>query len=265
VTDQEHIDVLARAARCLREEQDAALVGANVNEMVPPVGDPTWWRIATDVRRVRRRSRIIVVALALPIAIGLGGVGYAAVTGRLAALVRGSSPPAAAPAAGAPAHRAKRRAPSRGPAATPAADLEIQAPPAPEPEVPALAPAAPAQLPAQAPPVPAHREPRLVRREAEPTEVAARASAVDALYREAHHQHFVRRDFAAALAAWDRFLAVGHGPLLTEARYNRAIALAHLGRRAEAISALRPFADGELGAYRQREARALVDRFTSEE
>jgi len=261
VTDREHIDVLARAARRLREEQDAALVGANVSEMGSPVGDPTWCRIATDVRRARRRSRTVVVVIALPIVIGLGGVGYAAVTGRLAALVRRPSPPAAAPAASAQAHRAARRALSREPAAPPAVVLEIPAPLEPEPQPPALAPAAPA-LAATAP---ALRERRAARREAEPAPVAAGASAVDALYREAHHQHFVRRDFAAALAAWERFLAVGRGPLLIEARYNRAIALAHLGRRAEAISALRPFADGELGSYRQREARALVERFTSEE
>jgi len=54
----------------------------------------------------------------------------------------------------------------------------------------------------------------------------------DALYREAHHLHFVRRDFGAALAAWDRYLAMGTGALSIEARYNPAIALA--------LSAARP-------------------------
>ena len=73
----------------------------------------------------------------------------------------------------------------------------------------------------------------------------------------------MQRDFAAALVAWDRYLASDGGPLATEARYNRAIALAHLGRTDEATQALRPFADGDYGGYRQHEARALIDRFAS--
>jgi hypothetical protein len=264
VTDQERADVLTRAARRLREEQDAALTGGIVADLAPDVGDPTWWRIAADVRRARKRSRTIMVVIALQIALGLGGVGYAAVTGRLAGLVRGPSTPATATAASAHASRATRPRPASEPPAPPP---EIPVPPAAAPEIPAP-PALPAQLSAQAPAAPAHRAAgghRLARREATPAPAAAGAAAVDPLYREAHHQHFVRRDFAAALVAWDRFLAVGAGPLVLEARYNRAIALAHLGRRREAIAALRPFAAGEAGAYRQREAQALVERFTSEE
>jgi hypothetical protein len=46
--------------------------------------------------------------------------------------------------------------------------------------------------------------------------------------------------------------------LVLEARYNRAICLMRLGRRTEAIAALRPFADGEWTGYRQEEARALL-------
>ena len=75
----------------------------------------------------------------------------------------------------------------------------------------------------------------------------------------------MRRDFEAALDAWDRYLAMGTGSLSVEARYNRAIALAHLGRRAAAIAALRPFADGETGSYRQAEAQALIDDSNEDE
>lgn len=83
---------------------------------------------------------------------------------------------------------------------------------------------------------------------------------VDALYREAHRAHFVRRDYASAIAAWDRYLAAAGpgGRFVVEARYNRAIALARTGRREEAAAALRPFASGDYGGYRRDEARELL-------
>lgn len=82
-----------------------------------------------------------------------------------------------------------------------------------------------------------------------------------ALYRNAHRLHFVDHDYAASLPAWDAYLrAVPGGPLVVEARYNRALALVHLGRDAEARIALQPFALGRVeGGYRQAEARALLD------
>ena len=43
-----------------------------------------------------------------------------------------------------------------------------------------------------------------------------------------------------------------------EARYNRAIALVRLGRKAEAVEALRPFAAAPPGSYRRTEARDLL-------
>jgi hypothetical protein len=94
--------------------------------------------------------------------------------------------------------------------------------------------------------------------------VAARSDRPDrdALYAEAHHLHFVAHDPARALEAWDRYLAVApsdvRAGLVLEARYNRAICLVRLGRRAEAAAALRPFADGEWDGYRQDDARALL-------
>jgi hypothetical protein len=89
----------------------------------------------------------------------------------------------------------------------------------------------------------------------------APAAQWERLYREAHRSHFVERDYAAALIAWDRYLGVASGaPLGVEARYNRALCLVRLGRYREAREALVAIARGEQGAYRQREARALLSR-----
>jgi len=80
------------------------------------------------------------------------------------------------------------------------------------------------------------------------------------LYAAAHHAHFVERDPGKALRAWDAFLAAApESPLAPEARYNRALALVRLDRRAAARRALEPFARGVYGSYRTREARALID------
>ena len=88
----------------------------------------------------------------------------------------------------------------------------------------------------------------------------AEAEAEEALYAAAHHAHFVAHDPAAALRAWDDYLAAyPAGRFSLEARYNRALALVRLGRTDEARAALTPFADGRSGGYRQAEARSLLD------
>jgi hypothetical protein len=81
------------------------------------------------------------------------------------------------------------------------------------------------------------------------------------LYKNAYRLHFVERRYTAALAAWDEYLrSASNGRLVVEARYNRAIALVRLGRRAEAEAVLTPFARGEVsGGYRAREARELIE------
>ena len=97
---------------------------------------------------------------------------------------------------------------------------------------------------------------------ASPAERDPAEAAVDefALYREAHQAHFVEHNYAVALTRWDRYLAAAHhGSLVPEARYNRALALYHLGRREEASAALRPFADGAYGRYRRDEASRLLE------
>jgi FecR-like protein len=77
------------------------------------------------------------------------------------------------------------------------------------------------------------------------------------LFRVAHELHFGQGDFAAALDAWNRYLATyPQGTLAQEARYNRAVCLLRLGRSEEAepdLSSLAAMPD----AFRSREARLL--------
>jgi len=57
----------------------------------------------------------------------------------------------------------------------------------------------------------------------------------------------------------NRHLAVDTGgPLVLEARFNRAVCLVNLGRDAEAREALAPFVNGEYSSYRRDEARSLL-------
>jgi RNA polymerase sigma-70 factor, ECF subfamily len=88
----------------------------------------------------------------------------------------------------------------------------------------------------------------------------ARIDRETPLYEAAHEAHFVTRDPARALAAWDAYLATyPSGRFAPEAKYNRGISLLRLGRKDEAREALAPFADGAHGDYRKREAKRLLD------
>jgi hypothetical protein len=79
------------------------------------------------------------------------------------------------------------------------------------------------------------------------------------LYARAHEAHFVQRNAAAALTAWDAYLvAQPDGRFALEAKYNRALCLVRLERLDEAKTALRPFRDGRFGSYRQVEAARLL-------
>jgi TolA-binding protein len=78
-------------------------------------------------------------------------------------------------------------------------------------------------------------------------------------YQRAHTLQFDAHDHAAAIAAYDRYLArYPSGRFAMEAAYHRAVSLAHAGRTAEAIRALAPFAHGARGGYRQDEAAELM-------
>lgn len=84
-------------------------------------------------------------------------------------------------------------------------------------------------------------------------------SALDR-YREAHHTHFDGVDPAAALVAWDRYLAdFPTSSFATDARFNRALCLLRLGQSADARHALEAFAGAPPGSYRQRDAAALLE------
>ena len=85
------------------------------------------------------------------------------------------------------------------------------------------------------------------------------------LFAAAHRVHFVEHDATRALQAWDAYLAAApRGRFAPEARYNRALSLVRLERRAEAIRELQAFANGHFRGYRQREAQALLDALRDE-
>lgn len=78
-------------------------------------------------------------------------------------------------------------------------------------------------------------------------------------YRKGYVAQFEGGDYVAALNAWDEYLRhVPGGRFTPEVRYNRALVLAHLGRKQEAIAALQPFAAGAYGPSRQQSAAKLI-------
>lgn len=104
------------------------------------------------------------------------------------------------------------------------------------------APAAHAPDPASQAPLPAAEDPALER------------------YRTAHHAHFVGGEPAAALVAWDHYLAdFPASSFAADARFNRALCLLRLGQSADARRALEAFAGAPPGSYRQRDAAALLE------
>ena len=248
-------DLLSAAADALRRTS---------TEAAGDGGEQTLARLLRTVRRRQRRRwwvRTVVLQLVL-VTVALGA--WAAISGRLSDILRGnwgksfprhagpSAKPVPAPAIPAP--------PIIVPVAVPVAvrvAVPVAAPLAPEGAV--VAASAP-----RATPVPKHPARAMATARPPGGRVHVRGDQVpiapDQIYLQAHEAHFARGDFSAALSLWDRYLASEPLPrLAVEARYNRAIALARLGRDREAADQLRPFADGDYGSYRRSEARRLLD------
>jgi TolA-binding protein len=93
-----------------------------------------------------------------------------------------------------------------------------------------------------------------------PTPLASALPEETEIYTRAHRLHFDEGNPAAALGAWDDYLArFPHGQFAPEARYNRAIDLLKMKRYPEARAALQPFAEGAYGGYHQDAARELLE------
>ena len=231
-------DLLARATRALRETTEPA----GDLDGTADVATTTLARIerssrAARVTTLRRRkyTRWIVMPMAASFVVFAA---WASASGRLGHWIAMRS------------HDEVERSEPAPPEPVIERPLLLPAAPAPTARIPAPEPTpepTPEVLPSAAPPPPVKK-------------TRTPSADADALYREAHEAHFVRRDPAAALAAWDRYLAAaGPGGRFTlEARYNRAVSLVRLGRRDEAAAALRPFANGEYGGYRRDEAAKLL-------
>jgi len=244
-------DILSRATRALREETRGDDASARFTRS----------RIMASAheQRVKRRTRL---AFLLPIAATFAAAtAWGAANGKIGRAFEAVSEalgvaPEAAPAALPPKPSSPRRG-AGGPGAS------VVAAPTLAPTEPPLAEPAPAPASvATAPVLPVERAP--VSMASGNAGSGNRDPALE-LYRAAHRAHFVERDAARALPAWDAYLkAAPNGPLALEARYNRALCLVRLHRSIEARAALTPFAAGRFGGYRKREAADLLDALPRE-
>ncbi len=246
-------DILAEAARALRETTDPERGAASG---VPSSARLTRSRVMASLhqRTVKRRTR---VAFLLPIAATLATVSaWGAASGKAPELwdavarTLGFEKPAEAPAPAVPPLGRSSGA-LRRPAQAAIEHHAAAEPTSEQPDTPAPAPEPPAVASAVRP--------------AASAPAASASSAVFAdpahdLYRRAHRAHFTEHNPPAALALWDEYLrAAPRGRFAVEARYNRALCLVRLGRRAEARAALDAFAAGKFGGYRQSEAAELLE------
>ncbi|HTA89263.1 MAG TPA: hypothetical protein VK745_06800 [Polyangiaceae bacterium] len=253
-------DLLSEATRALRDTEEVSELEARATRA----------RVMSGLHqtRVRRRTRY---AFLLPIAATfVAASAWGAASGKVQ-LVWASIEHMVATThdSGDPSARVKASSDARPPAPLGSA-LPLSANDGPEQSAPLATPAAP-----EATPIPSTlgvtgagtvAAQRAAPRAAAPSAAASVAPREDpslGLYRVAHAAHFVDHDPVRALAAWDAYLAAApHGAFAPEAQYNRALSLVRLGRNDEATSALRPFAEGAYGGYRQAEASALLERLS---
>jgi len=228
-------DLLERATRALKETSEPSSDELRRTRM----------RVIETARSSqRRRARVVYVAFPIA-AVLVATTAWAASTGRLDAAIRGAR------ALFAPAE--PTTVASAPPPATPIA--ESAPPPRDEPVQPPIEPPPPPVITPVNPPRPPPA-PKVVDAEVDD------ASTVDlTLYKQAHRLHFNEKSYAAALDAWDEYLRRSPaGAFVIEARYNRAICLVKLGRKAEARTALEPFAAGKIAdGYRREEASKLLE------
>jgi hypothetical protein len=216
-------DLLRRAARDLRERSDGdAGAGARTRERV----------LALTAKRKRRRKSWTLVTVMLGSLLMMSSV-WAAATGRLPRLWHALVPHQAEPPI------AGSQAVPRTPPVAPSPPLASAPEPRPAPATTTVAQPAKRSVPARpSPPAPTDPE--------------------EQLFKSAYRDQFVRHDAQAALDGWNAYLgAAPQGRFALEAAYDRALCLVRLGRRAEAISALRPFVDGTHGDYHRRDATRL--------
>lgn len=256
-------ELLERATRAMRETRPPSSCDAGDGEL----GRRRLARALSAPPRVGKK-RVVVVAL---VAASFATTAWAALTGRIPELMR-DSVEAPAPTSTSTAAVPRGEVPPAAPSTAAAPSASTLPSPSPRNEPPLVTASAAPPLSASsrndapsvtASPLPSSSPADQVPSDASQAAVAPTASApdLDALYREAHEAHFVRKDPAGALAAWDRYLgAASHdGRMTLEARYNRAIALVRLGRTDDAKRALQPFARGEYGGYRREEANRLIE------
>jgi hypothetical protein len=239
-------ELLARAARALREVHDGA------SEHAGATGD----RIVARARRRARVGRSVVAFAAALAAVLLLATAWAATTGRLREVTAWVSGGASSKPVGASPATSVASAPPPAADSLPVRAVAGEVPPAPTSPA---ASAPPAASPAHAPARPGSAPSTLASALASPETSAGAQDAEQDAYAIAHRAHFVARDPAEALKGWDAYLkAFPAGRFALEAQYNRALTLIRLGRIDEAKAALAPFASGEAGGYRQREAQELT-------
>src|SRR6188768_1513799 len=180
-------------------------------------GAATRLRLRESLASGGMRRRRIMTIIAAVLAMLFGSTAFALVTHWRAPEPRVAAPVIEAPAISEPPHVERRVTVARKVPAPPVLHADLQ--PRVEPHAPVKQLEAPSPAPAIELPAPQKSD-----------ELAA--------YRIAHEAHFRGGDPAAALAAWDAYLAkFPDGQLAPEARYDRALVLIKLKRFAEAKQA----------------------------
>ncbi len=273
---RELAEAVLQAVEALPEEQRTAFLLAGVeersaSEVAALVGVPEA-TVRSRLFHARRklqealalRKRGLRTAMVLMLALLVASSGFAAYRQReqlgqaMKRAVEALAPLWRRPRAAAPVPAAPRaQAPAEAPGEARVAEV-LTAPPLPLMPEDVLLPASPS-----APPPPTAQVRAPARRVRPP---APEQPGPSALFARAQALHFNEHRYAEAVAAWEAYLAAApQGTFAPEARYNLGVALLRLGALPGARQALAPFAAGELGGYRQEDARALIEEIDRRE